>query len=133
MSAAKPPETSLQYFPAQTTTFIDAKVEVKDTQNEFLYKVELPGLKIDEVSVEVEEGNVLKISGKRCVKKEEALHVVSYVGEFMKRYRLPANSKPDETTSRFENGAVIVSVPKGGTIGKPARRITIVNTAATQV
>ncbi|XP_021659085.2 18.1 kDa class I heat shock protein isoform X1 [Hevea brasiliensis] len=128
------PGSSLQSVPTETTTFINAKVEIKETPNAWVYKLELPGLKQEEVTVYVDEGNVLRISGKRCIKKEEKWHVVSYSGEFMKRFRLPENTKPLETKACFANGAVTVSVPKEQVIDKPScsRQIPVINTACTK-
>ncbi|GFP86331.1 17.6 kDa class i heat shock protein 3 [Phtheirospermum japonicum] len=59
-----------------------------------------PGLKKEEVKVEVEDGNVLQISGERSGEKEEKNdkwhRVERSSGKFLRRFRLPENAKLDE-------------------------------------
>ncbi|KAL0388167.1 UNVERIFIED_CONTAM: class I heat shock protein [Sesamum radiatum] len=47
----------------ETTAFADAHVDWKETPEAHVFKVDVPGLKKEEVKVEVEDGRVLQISG----------------------------------------------------------------------
>ena len=88
-------------------------------------KFHLPGVKEEEVKVEVEEGNVLKISGERSREKEEKNdkwhHVERSSGEFLRRFRLPNNAKVDQVKAVMENGVLTVTVPKEK-VKKPAAK-----------
>ncbi|KDP24526.1 hypothetical protein JCGZ_25090 [Jatropha curcas] len=100
-------------FPTKTIMLMNPKIEQTETQNAWLYKLHVPELKQEEVTVEVEEGPVLKISGKRCADVEDNRHVLTYTTEFLRRYKLPLNAKPSMTKICFENnGLLTVTVPK---------------------
>ena len=81
-----------------------------------MFKADLPGVKKEEVKVEVEEGRTLQISGDRWVEKEEKNdkwhRVERSSGKFMRRFRLPENVKVDEVKAAMENGVLTVTVPK---------------------
>ncbi|KAL7253298.1 hypothetical protein ACSBR1_007767 [Camellia fascicularis] len=79
-------------------------------------RVDLPGLKKEEVKVEVEEGRVLQISRERSKEHEEKndkWHCIEHSsGKFLCRFRLPENAKVDRVKATMENGVLIVTVPK---------------------
>lgn len=64
----------------------------------------------------VEDGNVLTISGQRA--EEEAKETDKWhrtersQGQFLRKFRLPKNVQLDEVTAGFENGVLTVTVPK---------------------
>ena len=74
------------------------------------------GLSKQEVKVQVEEGRVLQISGER--KKEETSssdrwhRVERSQGSFLRRFKLPENTKLEEVKAAMENGVLTVTVPK---------------------
>ncbi|GKV08138.1 hypothetical protein SLEP1_g19814 [Rubroshorea leprosula] len=78
--------------------------------------VHLPGLKKEEVKVEVEEGRILQISGetrKEQEEKNEKWHRVERSsGKFPRRFRVTENAKMDRVKASMENGVLIVTVPK---------------------
>ncbi|KAG5525382.1 hypothetical protein RHGRI_031896 [Rhododendron griersonianum] len=74
----------------------------------------------EDVKVQLEDGNVLQISGER--RKEDGReeknsddkwhHAERQSGSFSRRFQLPENSKLDEIRCRLENGLLSVVVPK---------------------
>ncbi|KAJ4807819.1 18.2 kDa class I heat shock protein [Rhynchospora pubera] len=62
---------SLATFDNETSSFVNARIDWKETPEAHIFKADLPGMRKEEVNVEVEEGNVLKISGERSREKEE--------------------------------------------------------------
>ncbi|KAH0461239.1 hypothetical protein IEQ34_008814 [Dendrobium chrysotoxum] len=100
----------------ETSAFAAARFDWKETPEAHVFKADLPGLKKEEVKVEVEEGSVLKISGERKREKEEKTDTWHRVerssGSFLRRFRLPENSRPDGVKAAMENGVLTVTVPK---------------------
>ena len=100
----------------EVSTYANAQVDWKETPEAHVFKADLPGLKKEEVKVEVEEGRVLKISGERSVEKEdknEKWHRVERGrGKFLRRFWLPQDAKVDEVKASMENGVLTVTIPK---------------------
>ncbi|KAL0847257.1 hypothetical protein Bca101_020503 [Brassica carinata] len=96
--------------------FTNAKVDWRETPEAHVFKADLPGLKKEEVKVEVEDGNILQISGERSSENEEKSdkwhRVERSSGKFMRRFKLPENAKIDEVKACMENGVLSVMVPK---------------------
>ena len=99
-----------------TSAFAAARFDWKETPETHVFKADLPGLKKEEVKVEVEDGSVLKISGERKREEEEKTDTWHRVerssGSFLRRFRLPENAKVDRVRAAMENGVLTVTVPK---------------------
>ena len=100
----------------ETSQFASAKIDWKETPEAHVFKVDLPGLKKEEVKVEMEEGRILQISGERSKEQEEKNdkwhRVERSSGKFLRKFRLPENAKVDQVKAGMENGVLTVTVPK---------------------
>ncbi|XP_050213237.1 17.4 kDa class I heat shock protein-like [Mercurialis annua] len=107
----------------EVSALANARIDWKETEEAHIFKADVPGLKKEEVKVEVEEGRVLQISGERSKEKEEKNdkwhRVERSSGKFMRRFRLPENAKIDEVKASMENGVLTVTVPKAEPEKKP--------------
>ncbi|KAJ1282726.1 hypothetical protein BS78_03G073400 [Paspalum vaginatum] len=101
---------------SDTAVFANARIDWKETPEAHVFKADLPGVKKEEVKVEVEDGNVLVISGQRSKEKEDKNdkwhRVERSSGQFMRRFRLPEDAKVEQVKAGLENGVLTVTVPK---------------------
>nr|ALO62041.1 small heat shock protein [Canarium ovatum] len=100
----------------ETAAFANTRIDWKETPEAHVFKADLPGLRKEEVKVEIEEGRVLQISGERQKEKEEKTDTWHRVerssGQFLRRFRLPQNARTDQVKASMENGVLTVIVPK---------------------
>lgn len=99
-----------------TSAIANTKIDWKETPEAHVFQADLPGLKKEEVKVEVEDGRVLRISGERSRENEDKNdkwhRLERSSGKFMRRFRLPENAKMDQIKAFMENGVLTVTVPK---------------------
>eukprot|EP01018_Ginkgo_biloba_P006525 Gb_29828 [translate_table: standard] len=100
----------------EVSAVANTHIDWKETPEAHIFKADLPGLKKEEVRIEVEEGRILQISGERNKEEEqknEKWHRIERSqGSFLRRFRLPENAKVDEIKASMENGVLTVTVPK---------------------
>ncbi|XP_038984715.1 18.1 kDa class I heat shock protein-like [Phoenix dactylifera] len=103
-------------FVSETSAFANTRIDWKETPEAHIFKADLPGVKKEEVKVEVEEDRVLQISGERSKEKEEKNdkwhRVERSSGKFLRRFRLPEDAKVEQVKASMENGVLTVTVPK---------------------
>ena len=91
------------------------RTDVAETESGFEVTAELPGLKPEEVQVEIKEGS-LWISGEKKEEKEEKGKTFHRVerrrGEFRRVLPLPTNVDEEQIEARVEDGVLHVLVPK---------------------
>ncbi|OWM87451.1 17.4 kDa class I heat shock protein-like [Punica granatum] len=111
------PLTSTPTLTRDDATAIAAtRIDWRETPEAHIFKADLPGLRKEEVKVEVEDGRVLQISGERRREREEKgdtwHRMERSTGQFTRRFRLPENAKMDQVKASMENGVLTVTVPK---------------------
>lgn len=91
------------------------RVDIAETDGEFIIKVEIPEVKKDEVKVTVENG-VLMIHGERKQEKEEkgkTYHRIErHYGVFNRSFTLPGNVTSDKIKANFKDGVLAIEVKK---------------------
>ncbi|KAL2551471.1 17.6 kDa class I heat shock protein 3 [Forsythia ovata] len=100
----------------ETSQFAATRIDWKETPKGHVFKADLPGLKKEEVKVEVEEGNILQINGERSRDKEEkndTWHRIERSSDkFLCRFRLPENAKMDQIKASMVNEVLTLTAPK---------------------
>jgi len=116
-------------FARDSHAVASTNVDWKETPTQHVFKADLPGLKKEEVQVQVEGDRTLSISGQRKkeeVQKTDTWHRVERSsGQFMRKFRLPENANLDGITAKVENGVLTVVVPKAEKKAIKARSIEI--------
>ncbi|KAK6935806.1 Alpha crystallin/Hsp20 domain [Dillenia turbinata] len=99
-----------------SSAMTNARIDWKETPEAHVFMADLPGLKKEEVKVEIEDERVLQIRGERNFEKEDKNdkwhRIERGSGKFMRRYRLPENAKMDQVKASMENGVLTVTIPK---------------------
>jgi len=90
-------------------------VDILETDNELLIKIELPGVDAKAISVNV-EGNVLTIKGERHLErdlKKETYHRVECSnGRFLRSFSLPNIVDADNVRGNYKDGLLTLTLPK---------------------
>jgi HSP20 family protein len=103
-------------------------VDVFEEGDTLVVKVEVPGMKRDEIEVTLGEG-ILTVSGKK--EKEEKIERKDYhrlertSGAFRRAIRLPAEVNLQAVTAKLENGVLEVRAPKSEPSEPVGRKVEI--------
>ena len=103
-------------------------IDVFEEDNSIVVKAELPGMKKEDISVEVSDG-ILKITGEK--KREEKVEKKNYyrtersLGSFERRISLPAETQVNQAKASFKDGLLEIKVPKSEEAKKKQRKINI--------
>jgi HSP20 family protein len=119
--------TSASWYPA---------ADIRETSNELRLDVELPGIREEDVEIQVENG-VLSIRGEKSAERKEEgdegrYHLVerSY-GSFFRSFQLPAGVDEKQIRADFDQGVLHVRIPKAA-LPQP-RRIQIAGAGGKRV
>lgn len=112
-------------FPIKSLSNSTFKIDVKETDREYYVEAELPGIKKDEILLEMHDGN-LTIS----VNRDESIEAENnnYIHKerhycSMKRTIYLDDAKDENIVAKLEDGILKVTVPKGEKIKR--RKIDI--------
>ncbi|MFA7254145.1 MAG: Hsp20 family protein [Patescibacteria group bacterium] len=108
------------------------KVDVRDLKDSVVVRAELPGVKEEEVDVEILD-NVMTISGEKKEEKEELeenppagggyYYKESHTGKYSRSFTLPSDVKAEEATAEMKDGVLTIRVPK--IEPKKAKKVTV--------
>jgi HSP20 family protein len=90
-------------------------VDIFETENELLLKADLPGIPIEDVDIEVENGT-LSIRGERKFQnesKEGGFHRIERnYGSFVRYFTLPDTVDTNAVKADYKHGVLTVTLPK---------------------
>lgn len=95
------------------------KVDLRELENTFEIHAELPGVKKEDISVELlgnENNKRLVLHGKKehlNEEKNEKYHKIERsFGSFERSFVIPSETKPENIVAKFDNGVLQLSFPK---------------------
>ena len=104
-------------------------VDISEKEKEYLVKAELPGVKKEDVKVELLNG-VLTLSGERKFEKDEknekTHRIESAYGAFIRSFAVPEDVLAEKIAADYKDGILAVHLPKTD-IKKPATKAIKVN------
>ncbi len=90
-------------------------VDIYETDEAIILKAELPGIKKEDVSVEVKD-NVLTLKGVRTeekeIKEKNYYRKERAFGTFSRAFNLQHRIQPDNIKARFKDGVLKIEIPK---------------------
>ncbi|XAR69950.1 hypothetical protein NMG60_11001736 [Bertholletia excelsa] len=93
--------------------------DVKEYPNSYVFIIDMPGIKAGEIKVQVEDNDVLVVSGERRRDKDKEhkegvkyLKMERRVGKFMRKFTLPENANTEKISAVAQDGVLAVTVEK---------------------
>jgi HSP20 family protein len=114
----------------EVSNMVDFKPKVNTIEGKGAYHIEvdLPGVKKEDISVNVED-NILTISGERKVKtevkEEDYYKVESSYGSFSRSFTLPEKVDIENIHANSEDGVLEVVIPKLEVVENKSKKIDI--------
>ena len=100
--------------PAEGTAWAPS-IDIYEKDGELVVKAELPGVKKEDIAVELAEGSLV-IRGERKaeheVKEQDYYRMERSYGTFQRRVRLPFEVKPEQIEAKYSDGVLEVHLPK---------------------
>jgi HSP20 family protein len=101
-------------------------LDVYQTPNEVVMKAALPGVKPEDVSIDI-TGETLTIKGEskaeQEIKKEDYLYQERRYGAFSRNAVLPSGLKPDKAEATMEDGVLTLTIPKAEEVKPKAIKV----------
>jgi len=97
-------------------TAVMPKIDIKDTKGHLIVNAELPGMKEEEIDIEIADG-IMTISGHKSeidslADGEGYFHKESHTGEFSRSFSLPSEIIADKAEAEMKNGVLTIKLPK---------------------
>lgn len=101
-------------------------VDIKESEQAFTFHMDVPGLKPEDLDVELHDG-VLSIRGSRNEEKREEdkgfVRVERRQGSFTRQFRVPTSCKAEQLSAKVADGVLTIEVPKSD--GPEARKVVV--------
>ena len=106
--------------------------DIQETDSRYLVTFDLPGVKKDDVKIELRD-NQLTVSGERNEehKTEKSNHLSEerFYGSFYRAFTLPSNVQEEQVSASFDNGVLNITIPKAA--GAKSKQIPIKDSSKT--
>lgn len=91
------------------------EVDIKETDKEVVLKADLPGMKMEDIDVSVDEDQLV-IKGERKEEKEEKekgyIRVERSYGSFYRSFNIGVPVKSDQIKATYKDGVLEINLPK---------------------
>ena len=93
------------------------ETDIVETDNEIRVTAELPGMRSEDIKIDL-ENNLLTIAGEKAEERTEEGNAGRYhlterrYGRFARSFVLPRDVEPEKIQARFTNGVLTVVIPK---------------------
>ncbi|MFP4162594.1 MAG: Hsp20/alpha crystallin family protein [Chitinispirillaceae bacterium] len=88
-------------------------VDILDTKEALVMALDLPGVAKGDVSIEIDENNVLSIRGKTTFSEPEGIVYKEFnTGNYYRAFTLSDEFDKDKISAKLDNGVLQVTVPR---------------------
>ena len=103
-------------------------VDIFEDGNDVVVKAELPGMKKDDIEVNISD-DVITISGEKKteekVEKKDYYQLERSFGSFTRTLQLPAETQTDKARASFKDGILEVRIPKTTAAVQKVKKVTV--------
>lgn len=101
--------------PAGKEAFFSPACEIRDEEKQITISLDVPGLKQEELDIEVKD-NRIHITGERKVEskveQDQVLRTEKRYGKFTRVFALPQHVNADGIEAAVDNGVLMIMIPK---------------------
>ncbi len=87
------------------------RCDVEETDKAFLMSFDLPGVKKENINIEVKDG-VMTLTGERKSETKKDGYSERFYGNFQRSFSIPVHVDSEKIEARYENGVLQVALPK---------------------
>lgn len=121
-----PPWMPRMKFPEVGAMF--PTVDIFEDGNSVVVKAELPGMKKEDIEVNISD-DIITISGEKKsedkVEKKDYYRLERSYGSFTRTLQLPAETRTEDAKASFRDGVLEVRIPKTETAVQKVKKITV--------
>jgi HSP20 family protein len=107
---------------------ITPSVNIYEKGNEVIMRSDLPGVKKEDINIDITE-NYMTISGekkrKEKIEREDYYRYERSFGSFCRRFELPGDLDTEKVKAHFEDGVLEVTIPMSKEAAKKHKKISI--------
>jgi HSP20 family protein len=104
------------------------RADVYEEDGSLVVKADLPGIKREDIDVEVEDGDLV-LRGERAtereIKEEDFYRMERFAGAFYRRLPLPEGAEPSKIDATYRDGVLEVHIPKSASKHPQPTRIPV--------
>jgi HSP20 family protein len=90
-------------------------VDIKETERDIIVRADLPGMKMEDIDVSIDEDQLI-IKGERKMEKEEKekdyTRIERSYGSFYRSFTIGTPIKAEEVKAEYSNGVLEINIPK---------------------
>lgn len=103
-----------RFFPTLYKNSVQMKVDVKENKNEYILEAELPGIKKEEVNLQIDDDRLTISVQKNEQTEDEKDNYIRRERSYstITRSFAIANVETDNVNAKYENGVLFVTLPK---------------------
>jgi HSP20 family protein len=107
---------------------VSPAVDLFEEGNDVVVKAEIPGVKKEDLDVNI-SGDTITISGEKKteekVERKDFYHLERSVGSFTRKFRIPVGTQTDKAKASFKDGVLEIRIPKTAAAKEKVKKITI--------